>query len=189
MYIHNFFGHLYTITAHRRKVIRHCFKAGIPFQGLTHDLSKYAPIEFFAGVKYYQGGEKSPNQLERQLYGYSAAWLHHKGRNRHHFEYWNDYNPKTKKDGPVKMPRKYLVEMFCDRMAACKVYLKDKYNDGSALEYFLNSKRSICMHPKTAKELEFLLRMLSDKGEKYTFKYIREHKNKDFPIEEGATSD
>ena len=90
----NFFqkltGHFSTITRHRHKVIAHCAKAGILWQGLRHDLSKYTPTEFIPGVKYYMG-DRSPNEGERMDKGYSKAWLHHKGRNRHHFEYWVDY--------------------------------------------------------------------------------------------------
>ena len=113
--------HFKTITKHRHAVIRHCFKCGIGFQGLFHDLSKYTPAEFIAGAKYY-AGTKSPNEAERERYGYSPAWLHHKGRNKHHFEYWTDYNPYERRVMPVEMPRKYVVEMFCDRVAACKIY-------------------------------------------------------------------
>ena len=45
------------------------------------------------GAKYYQGN-RSPNEIERREKGYSAAWLHHKGRNKHHLEYWIDYSPE-----------------------------------------------------------------------------------------------
>ena len=77
--------HFITITHHRHKVIAHCFKAGIGFQGLFHDLSKYTFTEFRPGAKYYQG-TRSPNEKERELFGYSLARIHHKGRNKHHFE-------------------------------------------------------------------------------------------------------
>ena len=96
-----FFGHLKTITKHRHEVIRNCFKAGIGFQGLFHDLSKYSPAEFLIGAKYYMG-YKSPNDAERMEKGYSTAWMHHQGRNRHHFEYWHDYDKNTRLPAPVK---------------------------------------------------------------------------------------
>uniref|UniRef100_UPI0025A03829 DUF5662 family protein n=1 Tax=Klebsiella pneumoniae TaxID=573 RepID=UPI0025A03829 len=83
--------------------------------------------EFIPGAKYFQG-TRSPNEVEREKFGYSAAWLHHKGRNRHHFEYWTDYNPKTKTIEPVDMPDRFIIEMFCDRVAASKVYGGEKYN-------------------------------------------------------------
>lgn len=94
-------GHLKTINKHRHAVIRNCFRAGIPLQGLRHDLSKYAPVEFLNGAKYYDGS-RSPNELERNDKGYSEAWLHHKGRNKHHFEYWTDYNLARKCVMPIK---------------------------------------------------------------------------------------
>lgn len=166
------FKHFCTITKHRHKVIAHCFKAGIGFQGLFHDLSKYTPWEFLAGAKHYQGN-RSPNEKERELYGYSPAWLHHKGRNRHHFEYWTDYNPIEKRVMPVKMPIKYVIEMFCDRVAASKIYQGKSYTDKHPIEYFLRGKDKRSIHPETSDLLENLLIMLAEKGERETFRYIK----------------
>lgn len=165
-------GHFLTITKHRHMVIRHCFKAGIPIRGLLHDLSKYSPTEFIPGAKYYTG-TKSPNEGERDEYGYSRAWLHHKGRNRHHFEYWNDYNKIEKRVMPVKMPLKFAVEMFCDRVAASKIYQGDNYTINHPLEYYSRAKTTRFIHPETAAFLESLLVMLSEEGEDKTFRYIR----------------
>lgn len=165
-------GHFRTITKHRHAVIRNCRRAGILWQGLRHDLSKYSPTEFIPGVKYYVG-TRSPNELERMDKGYSAAWLHHKGRNRHHFEYWSDYNPVERRVGPVKMPLRYVIEMVCDRMAASKIYLGDKYTDASALDYFVHGKSHRVIHPETSDLCERLLTMLADEGEEKTFAYMR----------------
>ena len=164
--------HFKTITKHRHKVIAHCVKAGIPWQGLLHDLSKYSPEEFLPGARYCTG-TRSPNEGERETQGYSLAWMHHKGRNRHHFEYWTDYNPKTRRIEPVKMPLKYVAEMFCDRLAACKIYLGEDYKPDSALQYFLKGKSHRKIHPETSRLLEKLLRTVAVKGEDATFAYIR----------------
>ena len=166
------FRHLHTIGRHRRQVIRHCRKAGIFFQGLFHDLSKLSPTELFPSVKYYQG-TRSPNEREREIFGYSRAWMHHKGRNKHHFEYWNDLNTTTKRYEPVPMPARYVVEMFCDRVAACKIYRGKEYKDSAALEYFLRGNARAKMHETTADMLEEWLRMLAEKGERETFEYIK----------------
>ena len=127
--------HFITVTRHRNKVISHCFKAGIGWQGLFHDLSKYSFEEFIPGAKYYLG-TRSPNEKERELLGYSLAWMHHKGRNKHHFEYWVDINPATHRYEPVEMPLRYVTEMLCDRIAASKKYQRKNYTDSSALTYF-----------------------------------------------------
>ena len=84
--------HLRTVNRHRHLVRKYCFRLGLYWQGLTHDLSKYSPTEFWRSAKYYQG-YRSPNDQERLVNGVSLSWLHHKGRNRHHFEYWTDYSP------------------------------------------------------------------------------------------------
>ena len=164
--------HFNTITKHRHKVIIHCFKAGIGWQGLFHDLSKYSPTEFIPGAKYYLG-TRSPNEQEREIFGYSLAWMHHKGRNKHHFEYWNDLNTTTKRYEPVPMPTRYIAEMFCDRVAACKIYKGKDYTDSSALEYFLRGNARAKMHETTADTLEAWLKILSEQGEKAAFSTVR----------------
>ena len=165
--------HFKTITVHRLVVCGGCFRMGLYWQGLTHDLSKYSPTEFWIGARYFQG-DKSPNAAERTDKGYSEAWMHHKGRNKHHFEYWTDYNPKSKLVEPVKMPVRYVAEMFCDRVAASKIYHKDNYTDSTALEYYKLGHHRYVIHPESDALLRKLLIMLSRKGEAYTFRYIRE---------------
>lgn len=168
----HFFKHLSTITKHRHKVMAHCFRCGIGWQGLFHDLSKYMPCEFWIGAKYYQG-DRSPNEKERELFGYSMAWMHHKGRNRHHFEYWVDLNPATRQYEPVPMPKRFLVEMFCDRVAASKIYKGKDYKDDAALLYFTKGNAAKKMHHETAACLERWLRMLAERGEVVAFAEIR----------------
>lgn len=167
-----FFGHLKTVMVHRHRVMVNCWKAGIIKRGLLHDLSKFSPTEFWQGVKYYQGN-RSPNEMERETYGYSKAWLHHKGRNRHHFEYWTDYNPKSRMIEPVRMPDEFIYEMFCDRVAASKTYNKEKYNNSMPIEYFMRGKNRRSIDRYTSDKIEMLLRMLEEKGEKETFRFIK----------------
>lgn len=164
--------HLYTITKHRHKVMRLCFKVGIGFQGLSHDLSKYGITELKTGAKYY-AGYRSPNSFERDEKGYSDAWLHHKGRNKHHYEYWVDYSTSLKKDVAVPMPMNYLVESLCDRIAASKVYKGASYTDRSPLEYYLEGTDSVRMHPDSAATVHRWLVMLGEKGEKETLAAVK----------------
>ena len=177
-------SHFKTITKHRFLVMGGCFRIGLYWQGLVHDLSKYSPTEFWTGARYYQG-TRSPNAAEREDKGYSEAWMHHKGRNRHHYEYWTDMNPETRRYEPVPMPRKYLAEMVMDRRAACKVYQGKNYTPASPLEYFEKSRERTLMHPETRRQLVYILTMLRDQGEKETFRYLRQEvlKGKPFPWE------
>lgn len=184
----NAWKHFKTITKHRLLVMDGCFRVGLYWQGLIHDLSKYAPAEFWNGARYYQG-TRSPNTAERENKGYSEAWIHHKGRNPHHYEYWTDMSLQTRNYESIPMPRRYLVEMVMDRRAACMVYQGKDYAPGSALTYFEKSREKELMHPQTKQELSYLLTMLRDRGEKDTFRYIRREvlKGKPFPWEEKAS--
>ncbi len=172
-WLHNFFGHLHTINTHKLLVMKYCFQAGLYRQGLLHDLSKYSPTEFIPGVRYYQG-YRSPNNAQREAEGVSTAWLHHKGRNKHHYEYWIDYgSDKDAHMTGMEMPVRYVVEMFCDRVAASRVYGGEQYHDGYPLEYYLKGRGKYMIHPKTDRLLYRLLLMLAERGEEATFSYIR----------------
>ena len=176
--------HFCTITKHRWAVRKHCFQVGLYWQGLTHDLSKYSWAEFSCGAKYFQG-TRSPNSRQREVEGFSRAWMHHKGRNKHHYEYWTDLSLESKRYVCFPMPRRYFVEMVMDRIAACKIYRGKDYADCDALNYLLGSiegRDSTMMHPQTKKELEFVLTMLSDRGEKETFLFIKNVVLKGLPI-------
>lgn len=164
--------HLKTINHHKRLVMQSCFRLGLYKQGLLHDLSKYSPTEFFVGAKYFQG-TRSPNIAEREDKGYTSAWLHHKGRNKHHLEYWLDYGLENGDIVGMKMPVKYVVEMFCDRVAASKNYNRDTYHDGMPLEYYERGKAKYLLHPETELLLSKLLTMLAERGEDATFSYIK----------------
>ena len=164
--------HFLVITRHRHRVIVHCFRAGIGLQGLLHDLSKYSPAEFFAGAHYFQG-RRSPNAAEREEKGYSSAWMHHKGRNRHHFEYWRDFSELEKTNVPIKMPLRFVMEMFCDRVAASKIYRGEKYDNNHPLQYFRSGPDRNEMHRETALLLESLFCMLANEGEDACFAYLR----------------
>lgn len=178
-FMQRFRGHLGNIINHKYNVFKLCAGAGIFWQGITHDMSKLSPAEFWPGVRYFEG-DHSPNEGEREDLGYSLAWMHHKGRNRHHYEYWCDYSPETKLMTPVMMPKKYLAEMFCDRVAANKTYKKKDYKTSDPLAYFERANnyrrehgQSTGMHPDTEKQLGYFLTMLRDEGEKKTLKELK----------------
>ena len=145
-----------TILRHKRLVRRNCFRAGIYWQGICHDWSKYHPIEFWTGVRYYQEGKRSPNAYEREY----VYWIYLS----------SDYSKGLQ--GMPMAPR-YVVEMFCDRMAASRNYNLENYNDRLPLEYYERGKSRYTMHPETAELLERLLHMLAEEGEDKTFAYIR----------------
>ena len=180
--------HLRTITKHRHLVFQHCRRCGLFWQGLVHDLSKFSPAEFWVGARYYQGN-RSPNDAERQATGASSSWMHHKGRNKHHYEYWTDYQKRPDyeywtdynmgetepKYCPVPMPNKYIIEMFCDRVAACEIYHKNDFDRSQPLAYFDRCRTDKLMHPETAKKIRYLLKLYAEKGEE-AFDIIREGK-------------
>lgn len=174
--------HFCTITYHRYLVAKGCFHIGLFRQGFLHDLSKYSPAEFLVGAKHFQG-TRSPNDAEREEKGYSAAWLHHKGRNKHHYEYWMDYSKQAPPGVmvPVPMPDRYIAEMIMDRIAACKVYKGKSYTNRDAYQYFLKSSHVSTMHEYTKDKLGRMLAILADEGEEALYRAVRQellHKKK-----------
>ncbi len=156
--------HLGLITRHKWNVLKLCIRAGIPFRGLVHDLSKYSPTEFIESAKFYVG-DHSPIKEAKATNGYSKAWLHHKGRNKHHYEYWFDGAAPDKT--PV-IPYKYAVEMVCDTLAAGKTYLGNKWTNNSQLEYWNRTKDLTYINIKTADFLEAVYKEVSKNGIKET---------------------
>ena len=158
--VRNFFKHLHTVNKHRFKVLCLCIKAGEVWRGLVHDLSKYSPIEFWEGVKYYQGNY-SPIRNCKIENGYSNAWLHHKGRNKHHYEYWFDY--ATEDTTPI-IPYKYFVEMICDSLAAGMTYQGKNWNDEYQLTYWLKTREKARINPKMDKLLTRIYTDVAKRG-------------------------
>lgn len=148
-YFKKFFGHLKTIRTHRKWVRYYCRLANIGWQGFWHDLSKYHPVEFFESVRYYTG-TYSPIDKCKNENGRSYAWLHHRGKNKHHREYWVDYFDLGTCCTP--MPYKYAAEMVCDFLGAGRAYQEEKFTYASELEWWKNQlDKNICIHPQTAK--------------------------------------
>jgi len=174
-FIHRFFGHLHTIDKHRFIVMRLCFKMGLYRQGLAHDLSKYSPSEFWPGVRYFQG-DKSPIVAERRALGYSYGWLHHKGRNPHHWEFWTD-RIGTRDDARLivrEMPKRYVKEMTCDRIAACMVYQGSRYRPDSALNFHLQSAERKFLPAATDSMLTRYLTIVADNDLDTAIRIIRQ---------------
>lgn len=157
------FKHVKLVTKHRWYVFIYAVKAGIPWRGLIHDLSKFSPVEFCESVKYYNG-TRSPLHACRDDIGYSRAWLHHKGRNKHHFEYWEDIS-KTERVG-VFLPYKYMVEALCDKLSAGKVYNGKKWNQKEPIKYWINveSKAPVAKHPGSVEFMNTALQKVADEG-------------------------
>lgn len=157
-----FFKHLHNVNKHRFIVFLLCSKAGYPILGLLHDLSKYSPTEFWESVKYFTDGKASPIMNVKKINGYSQAWLHHKGRNKHHSEYWFDYAAPLK--API-IPFKYCVEMLCDRIAAAKVYQGKKYTNMSPYYYWNKTRDNEMINRKIQSFLTESFELLGIYGE------------------------
>ena len=156
----NVIKHFILITKHKWVVFKLCCLAGIPWRGLVHDLSKYSPIEFFESVKYFNGNH-SPIRESKIQNGYSKAWLHHKGRNKHHFEYWIDLS--SPEQTPV-IPYVYTVEMICDTLAAGIVYQGKNWEKGYQQKYFNERTDKKWINSKIVAVLEEVYAEIADKG-------------------------
>ncbi len=156
----NIIKHFILITHHKWVVFKLCCKVGEPWRGFWHDFSKYSPTEFWESAKYYVGTH-SPITEAKKDKGYSEAWLHHKGRNRHHAEYWVD--DRAPDSTPV-IPYKYTVEMLCDKLAAGIIYEGKKWTKEYELEYWSKEKEHIRLNQKTKNFLTEVLEQVAQNG-------------------------
>mgnify|MGYP004580785947 FL=1 len=159
MYLKNIVGHFMVITRHKWVVFKLCCKVGQPWRGLVHDLSKYSPTEFWEGVKYFNG-KHSPITDAKKDKGYSQAWLHHKGRNKHHTDYWVDLSAPDKT--PI-IPYPYVAEMLCDKLAAGIIYKGKDWTKEYELEYWLHERDKTLVNDQVeALITEFLTQVSKD---------------------------
>ena len=158
--IKNILKHTKLVLKHKWLVFKFCTKIGIPFRGLKHDLSKFSPIEFWESIKYYNG-KRSPITLCTQENGYSKAWLHHKGRNKHHAEYWYDIN--APEQTPV-IPYKYVAEMICDKLSASITYNGKDWTNSSELEYWEKEREKVKINKKVSDMLTEVFEQVAEYG-------------------------
>ena len=154
------FKHIKLVMKHKWVVFKLCCKIGIPLRGFLHDWSKFSPTEFLESIKYYTG-YRSPISMCKAKKGYSSAWLHHKGRNKHHPEYWIDMSLPEK---TVIMPYKYAAEMICDKMAAGIVYQGDKWTKDWQISYYMNEREKSLIHPQVDKFMIAVFTEVSKNG-------------------------
>jgi len=160
--------HLKTITKHKFYVMRACFRSGFIIRGLLHDNSKFGPTEFISSAKHFQG-TRSPIKAEKEDRGYSIAWQNHKGRNRHHWQYWIDWH--CGKEYVVEMPVEYIVELICDWIGAGKAYKKEEWAIDELRTWYEKSKDDIILHNKTRKFLEYTIYFAAT-SEKQLFRWL-----------------
>lgn len=170
-FLKNLIGHIKTIRRHKRLVRKHCFACGLYWQGLIHDLSKYSFAELVPSIRYYQG-YRSPYTYQKEIMQYSDGWLHHKGRNKHHYEYW--YDTRNHVYQPIDMPLCYIIESVCDRLAACKNYEKERYTNQSAYAYFHRSNDAQNMTAYTSQKFYEYLSCIKDDGEQKAFAKMKQ---------------
>ena len=156
--IKNTFKHFGKICKHKWWVFYYCCKAGIPWRGIKHDMSKFSPVEFWESVKYYQGN-RSPIDACKEDKGVSRAWMHHKGRNTHHYEYWQDNFDNGGQ--PVQMPYRDAVEMLCDYLGAGRAYMGKDFTFQKELDWWMKKcEKPLAMHPNTKDFITSSLKLL-----------------------------
>ena len=167
-----YWKHFKTIVRHKHYVFKECLACGIGWQGLIHDLSKFGFVEFWSSARYFQGN-RSPIEAEKEIIGYSKAWLHHKGHNKHHWEYWTDFTD----DGVVianEMPVRYAIEEVCDWIGAGKAYSKDKWTNQSPLIHYNKMRNGRYFHPNTDKILIESVNIIAVHGLDAFHRYARQ---------------
>jgi len=172
--------HLKTITKHKFLVTKYCFKSGLYLQGLKHDLSKFGFVEFNGSAKFFQG-TRSPINAEKEEFGYSLAWQHHKGHNAHHWEYWVDW--KQGKQYMVRIPENYAYELVCDYIGAGKAYNNGTWTQSMPEDYYLKVRNMIFIHSETDVLLRTIFKDITDYGLDYA---CRKMKNKEYRYSENG---
>lgn len=145
MALNTYWRYFWYVMSHKKNVFIESLKRGKIIHGITHDLSKFLPSEFFAYAEKFFAGDYAYKYFEVEE-DFEAAWLRHQHRNKHHWDYW------VKSDGyPVEMPRKYVIQMIIDWEAMGR-----KFGD-TAKAYYMKKKAEIKLDSQTRKRVEKLL--------------------------------
>src|SRR3972149_1962592 len=84
------------LLRHKWYVMIECFKVGLFWRGIRHDISKFLPDEFIPYANFFY---KKADKMKRDGTGYykptdtgdkafDFAWLLHQKRNRHHWQWY-----------------------------------------------------------------------------------------------------
>ena len=171
--MNKYWAHLKMVCRHKYYVFKECAACGIGWQGFIHDLSKFGPVEFISSARYFQGN-RSPIEAEKEAIGYSNAWLHHKGRNKHHWEYWTDFDATDGHVLAAEIPIQYVIEMVCDWIGAGKAYLKNEWTQASPKAHYVKMRPGRYFHPNTDKLLIEFVDLISDQGLDAFHKYAKQ---------------
>ncbi len=149
--------YLIYLIKHKYYVAIACWKHGLYWQGLVHDMSKMLPSEWFPYVEFFFSKNSKVNRDKTGYYkptdtgdkAFDFAWLLHQKRNRHHWQFWI-----LPEDGGgiklLEMPHKYRLEMLCDWWGAS---MAQGHRGKSATWYKVN-KDKMQLAPKTKKWVE-----------------------------------
>jgi hypothetical protein len=140
---------LYVIN-HKLNVLIECWEEGLYIQGLLHDISKFTPNEFIPYAQKFYSNKK--DEITETKWKY--AWLNHQHKNKHHWNYWIVNQEKRE---ALPMPRKYLIEMWCDWRSFSRKWGR-RVKEADLTEKMIKSE-GVILHPKTRQELEELISM------------------------------
>ena len=161
--MNKYFKHFKMIMTHKTYVFKNCYRAGIPMRGLLHDLSKLSPTEYFESCKYYTGVSSPINEAKKDK-GMSMAWFHHRGRNKHHWEYWVD--DLSNGGHGTLMPYEFALEMICDWIGAGQAYEKDTWTFARPYDWFCTQRKEKGkIHPDIVKFVDRIFWTMKETGD------------------------
>lgn len=98
----NHLKYLKYLLRHKWYVFVECCKLGIVWRGITHDLSKFRPSEWFPYAAHFHGEHQGLEDDE----AFDRAWKLHIKRNDHHWNHWEH--------AKYRMPPECVLEMLAD---------------------------------------------------------------------------
>lgn len=141
------------VLRHKWFVMLACFRRGLIWQGIFHDLSKFTPGEWIPYANFFYGPRsKTRTQTEGERVAFDTAWLRHQHRNPHHWQHWvlREDNGGTK---TLPMPLRYIKEMLADWEGAGRAITgKVEY-----VSWYMKNRSNILLHPDTERQVHLML--------------------------------
>lgn len=139
------------VALHKYYVARECFKRGLYWRGVVHDLTKLRPDEWLPYANFFYSDEQTKEVKD----AFFIAWLKHLNRNSHHWNHW-----VVQSDGGVtkvfEMPEKDRIEMLCDWLGVQAALGKNDLP-----RWYAERESTMLLGPKTKSWLKRELKQLA----------------------------
>ena len=170
MIISNIVDHIIDILMKKTYVLIYCFRIGLYWRGIKHDISRFSLIEFIYSIENYDPVEYPLDMRRRN--SISQAYIHYISKNDYTIEHW------ICNDEPCKMPFASASECIVHLIASERILAHFSFSYINVFKRYVTMiDNGLKIHPHTKKFIYYILADLAnDEDYKWSIKNILTNK-------------